>query len=192
MGSSGKRYDQLVKVWNPKKRFSAVLTVTDIAGLVKGAHEGKGLGNEFLANISATDALFHVCRAFTAGDVTHVEGSVDPVRDLQIINDELRFKDLAIVTNLIESKRKNIERGVGGKEAKIQFNIWCSAQEHLKSGKHIRFGKRWGTKEVMELNKLQFLTAKPQLVLVNLSRKGFESQRSNQLPLIDKYLKDHG
>lgn len=187
-----KRYDQLVKVWNPKKRFSAVLTVTDIAGLVKGAHEGKGLGNEFLANISATDALFHVTRAFSDGDVTHVEGNVDPVRDLQIINDELRFKDLQIINNLIESKRKNVDRGVGGKEAKIQFDIWCLAQAHLKSGKHIRFGKNWNTKEVTELNKLQFLTAKPQLVLVNLSAKGFKTQRSNQLPLIAKYLKENG
>ena len=92
------RFDFLVKVAKPGKVTPAVLTITDIAGLVKGAHEGKGLGNAFLSNIGACDAIFHVCRGFKDSEIEHVEGSVDPVRDLDIITTELQKKDLEKVT----------------------------------------------------------------------------------------------
>jgi obg-like ATPase 1 len=92
--------------------------VTDIAGLVKGAAEGAGLGNAFLSHIQAVDGIFHVCRAFGGDEVTHVEGSVEPVRDLEIIHNELRLKDVALAEGKIEGMRKAVERGGANKEAK--------------------------------------------------------------------------
>ena len=81
----------------PKSKIPAYLNVVDIAGLVKGANEGQGLGNAFLSHISGCDAIFHMLRLFKDEDITHVEGEVDPVRDIQIINDELRLKDIALI-----------------------------------------------------------------------------------------------
>lgn len=83
----------------------------DIAGLVKGASEGQGLGNAFLSHIKACDAIFHLCRAFEDDDVTHVEGDVNPVRDIEIINEELRLKDEELLNSVIEKLRRFVERG---------------------------------------------------------------------------------
>lgn len=83
----------------------------DIAGLVKGASEGQGLGNAFLSHIKACDAIFHLCRAFEDDDVTHIEGDVNPVRDIEIINEELRLKDEEQLNSVIEKLRRFVERG---------------------------------------------------------------------------------
>lgn len=88
----------MVKAFKPKSEVSAVLQITDIAGLVKGASEGAGLGNAFLSHIRAVDAIFQVLRCFDSKNVTHVEGSVDPVRDMDIIRDELLKKDIETVS----------------------------------------------------------------------------------------------
>jgi len=93
-----KRFDHLVEVYKPAKNVHAVLEIWDIAGLVKGAHEGKGLGNEFLGNIQAVDAIFHVVRAFKDKKIEHVEGDVNPIRDMEIIATELRAKDYAMIS----------------------------------------------------------------------------------------------
>jgi len=88
------RFDWLVDHWKPQKIVQAVLNITDIAGLVKGANEGAGLGNNFLSHIKAVDAIFHMIRVFDDPDISHVEGSIDPVRDLEIITNELIAKDI--------------------------------------------------------------------------------------------------
>jgi len=88
------RYDNLCEMWKPKSKISAVLSIVDIAGLVSGAANGDGLGNAFLSHISATDGIFHVVRAFEDEEIVHTELSVDPVRDMKIICDELCLKDL--------------------------------------------------------------------------------------------------
>lgn len=88
------RYDNLCEMWKPKSKISAVLSIVDIAGLVSGAANGEGLGNAFLSHISATDGIFHVVRAFEDEEIVHTELSVDPVRDMKIICDELCLKDL--------------------------------------------------------------------------------------------------
>ena len=124
-----------------------MLTVTDIAGLVRGAHEGAGLGNAFLADITACDAIYHVVRTFRNAEVTHVDGSVDPVRDLETINNELLQKDLGRVKGMVDAKRKNVERGVGGKPAKEEFVILEKILATLEGGTPIRFVS-WNTKEV--------------------------------------------
>lgn len=92
-------------------KVPAFLNVVDIAGLVKGASEGQGLGNAFLSHIKACDAIFHLCRAFEDDDVTHVEGDVNPVRDIEIINEELRLKDEELLNSVIEKLRRFVERG---------------------------------------------------------------------------------
>jgi len=91
------RYDWLCEHWKPASKVPAVLQITDIAGLIKGASQGEGLGNAFLSHIRAVDGIYHVMRIFEDADVTHVDGSVDPLRDIEVIIDELILKDLEVV-----------------------------------------------------------------------------------------------
>lgn len=105
-----KRWAHLCEVYNPRSRVQAVLEVWDIAGLVRGAHEGKGLGNEFLSNIQSVDAIYHVVRAFKDKHVEHVDGSVDPIRDLETISFELRAKDRQTIAAKFENLDKMAKR----------------------------------------------------------------------------------
>jgi ribosome-binding ATPase YchF (GTP1/OBG family) len=89
-----KRFEKLCEMYNPKSKVLAQIAITDIAGLVKGASKGEGLGNAFLSHISAVDGIYHVVRAFPDEDIMHNEGDIDPIRDIEIINGELRAKDL--------------------------------------------------------------------------------------------------
>ncbi|XP_037085057.1 obg-like ATPase 1 [Pollicipes pollicipes] len=165
------RYDFLVEHYKPASKVPAFLNVTDIAGLVKGASEGQGLGNAFLSHIKACDALFHLCRAFDDDDVTHVEGEVEPVRDLAIINEELRLKDEAYLLPFIEKFEKNVLRS--DKKAKPEYDILLKIKSVLcEDKKHLRF-QEWNANEIEVLNKHLFLTAKPVIYLVNLSEKDF-------------------
>jgi hypothetical protein len=109
------RFDWLVDFYKPKSVIPANLTVIDIAGLVKGAAEGQGLGNAFLSHIRAVDGIFHLCRAFDDADIIHVEGDIDPVRDFEIIHEELRLKDEDFINKLVDASRKDVVRaGKGG------------------------------------------------------------------------------
>jgi len=186
-----RRFNKLCAAFKPKKEMPAVLTVTDIAGLVKGASEGAGLGNAFLSNIQAVDAIFHQVRTFNDKDVTHVESSIDPLRDIEIINKELLLKDIALVQKLVDSKGKNVERGVGGKEAKAEFGALVKALDYLKTKGHVRFGT-WSVLEISVLNTLQLLTAKPQVYLINMSEKNYCGGRSNWLLKINEMVKTLG
>jgi len=186
-----KRWKQLCTAFKPKKKIPAVLTVTDIAGLVKGASEGAGLGNAFLSNIQAVDAIFHQIRTFKDKDVTHVESSIDPLRDIEIINNELLLKDIALVKSLVETKKKNVDRGLGGKDAKLEYESLARALAHMMEGKPIRFGT-WSEADITVLNRLQLLTAKPQIYLVNMSEKNFCTSRSNWLGKIQELTKRLG
>lgn len=152
-------------------RVPPVLTVTDIAGLVKGASEGAGLGNAFLSHIQAVDAIYHMVRGFDGDEVTHVEGNVDPVRDINIIHDELRLKDGDRMQKAIESMQKAVEKGVGGKEKKFEFETLKKAKAWVDEGKDLSSGQ-WTSAEVEILNVYQFISAKPVVYLVNVSKKG--------------------
>ncbi|MES1914870.1 MAG: hypothetical protein MHM6MM_006898 [Cercozoa sp. M6MM] len=171
------RFEFLCEHFQPKSKVPAALTVTDIAGLVKGAHEGAGLGNEFLANISATDAIYHVVRAFKSKKVEHVEGDVDPVRDLQIISDELLFKDIAMLRNKIPLLERVVRGNPNNKQAKDEVAMAQVLLEHLESGKDAR-ANAWNAKEIEFINTLQLLTAKPVVYLVNLSKKNWAAGRA--------------
>ena len=112
-----RRLDVLTEICHPKRTIPATVEIVDIAGLVKGASKGEGLGNQFLANIRETDAILHVLRCFDDGNIVHVDGSVDPVRDKEIVDTELQIKDLETVENRIKKVEKQATTG-GDKEAK--------------------------------------------------------------------------
>ena len=185
------RFDHLVASFKPKSVVPAVLSVTDIAGLVKGASEGAGLGNAFLSHIQAVDGIFHMCRAFASDEITHVEGRIDPVADLEIIHSELRLKDLSIVTNKVDSMRKNVERKVGGTEALEEFNCLEKMKACMEAGKDLRVGD-WSPAEIEVINKYNMITAKPMVYLVNLSEKDYVRKANKHLGPLAAWLEARG
>ncbi|MBR7183344.1 MAG: redox-regulated ATPase YchF [Alistipes sp.] len=163
------RLVKLAQIDNPKRVVPTTIEIVDIAGLVKGASKGEGLGNKFLANIRNTNAIIHVLRCFEDGNITHVDGSVDPVRDKGVIDTELQLKDLETVENRIAKVAKQAQTG-GDKTAKRQYEILLRYKEALEQGLSAR---------TVELDKeerkimwdLNLLTDKPVLYLCNVDEK---------------------
>jgi len=189
------RFTTLVDKWVPKSVIPAYLQVMDIAGLVKGAASGEGLGNAFLSHISATDAIFHIVRVFEEtmdGDVAvHVEDEVDPVRDLEIIAKELRLKDVAAVEKIIEPLAKEVGRDGKAKEKKDRLEITQKVLKVLKEDdKDIRF-ESWNAKETDVINDMHLLTAKPALYLVNMSEKDFIRKKNKWLAKLKAWLDEN-
>jgi len=181
------RFDFLCQEHKPASKVPAFLSVVDIAGLVKGASEGQGLGNAFLSHIKACDAIFHLCRAFEGEDVTHVEGEVNPVRDLEIISDELRLKDLEYLATNVDKLERTVIRG-NDKKSKPECDVLVKVQQLLKDEKkHIRF-LDWNVNEIEVLNKHMFLTAKPIVYLVNLSEKDYIRKKNKWLPKLKEWV----
>ncbi|XP_042872911.1 obg-like ATPase 1 [Penaeus japonicus] len=181
------RYDYLCEFHKPASKVPAFLNVTDIAGLVKGAAEGQGLGNAFLSHIKACDALFHLTRAFDDDDVTHVEGDVNPVRDLEIILDELRLKDIEYVISAHEKLEKLAVRG-GEKKLKPEYDTICKVKKLIEEDKkHVRFCE-WDSKEIEVLNKHLLITSKPMIYLVNLSEKDYIRRKNKWLVKIKEWI----
>lgn len=144
------RYDWLCDFYKPKSQVPANLTVYDIAGLTRGASTGAGLGNAFLSHIRAVDAIFQVVRCFDDAEIIHVEGDVNPTRDLEIIAEELRIKDIEFVEKALDSVSKLTKRGGQSLEMKKLKEEQATIEkvlELLKSGKDVRKGD-WGPKEV--------------------------------------------
>ncbi|KAJ2604725.1 hypothetical protein EV177_006328, partial [Coemansia sp. RSA 1804] len=189
------RFDWLVAQYQPSSRVPAFLSVTDIAGLVKGAAEGAGLGNAFLSHISAVDGIFHMIRAFDDPDVVHVEGEVNPDRDLEIIHYELRLKDLAMLNKYIGDNQRNIDRmGTGGsaddKKKKDEFAMVVKVRDWVAAGNDVRKGE-WTNKEIAVINSQHLLTAKPVTYLVNLSERDYLRKKNKFLPVIKKWIDEH-
>ncbi|KAJ5432623.1 Obg-like ATPase 1 [Penicillium daleae] len=186
------RFDWLCSHYKPKSQVPANLTVYDIAGLTRGASTGAGLGNSFLSHIRAVDAIFQVVRCFDDAEIIHVEGDVDPVRDLTIISEELRIKDIEFVEKALESLSKQTRRGgqsLEMKKLKEEEATTAKVLEWLKDGKDIREGE-WGPKEVEVINPLFLLTAKPVVYLVNLSEKDFIRKKNKYLPKLFEWVKE--
>lgn len=188
-------FRHLCDQFKPKSEVPAYLKVFDIAGLVKGASEGEGLGNAFLSHISACDAIYHVCRTFEDtidGDTAaHVEGDVDPVRDLEIIADELRKKDISTVTKVLEPLKKEVARDGKNKAAKDKLESTQKVYEWLtQTGKDVRFGE-WTNKDIDVLNDYNLLTAKPAIYLVNMSEKDLIRKKNKYLPKLHAWLSEH-
>ncbi|MEO8576010.1 MAG: redox-regulated ATPase YchF [Gemmatimonadales bacterium] len=160
------RLTKLADIVQPKRTVPAVVQFVDIAGLVKGAAEGEGLGNKFLANIRETDAIVHVVRCFEDEDVTHVMGKVDPVRDREVIEFELALSDLGAVEKRLDKTRRTAR--TGDKEALAELPALERAYEFLKDGRGLWEAKLTAD-EVAALAPLSLLTTKPVLYAANVS-----------------------
>uniref|UniRef100_A0AC34FJ91 Obg-like ATPase 1 n=1 Tax=Panagrolaimus sp. ES5 TaxID=591445 RepID=A0AC34FJ91_9BILA len=183
------RFDWLCEHYKPLSKVPAYLNVVDIAGLVKGASEGQGLGNAFLSHVGACEALFHLCRAFEDEDVTHVEGDVNPTRDLEIIGTELRLKDMNYLEGAIDKAEKLGVRA-GDKTKKAEYDCLVKVKEVLESGKAVRHGT-WTDLEIEILNKHLFLTAKPIVYLVNLTELDYIRKKNKWLPKIKQWIDEN-
>jgi len=162
------RLDKLAEAAGSKQIIPTRMTFVDIAGLVKGASKGEGLGNQFLANIREVDAIAHVLRCFEDGDVTHVEGRVDPVADAEVIETELMLADL----ESIEKRRANLVRKLKGndKEAQQQDRLLAAAQAAIEDGKPARVVEV-DDEDAKAWKMLQLLTTKPVLYVCNVSEE---------------------
>ena len=163
------RLIRLAEIDNPKRVVPTTIEIVDIAGLVKGASKGEGLGNKFLANIRNTNAIIHVLRCFEDGNITHVDGSVDPVRDKGVIDTELQLKDLETVENRISKVQKQAQTG-GDKTAKRQYDILLRYKEALEQGLSARTVEL-DKEERKVVSDLNLLTDKPVLYLCNVDEK---------------------
>lgn len=161
------RLTRLVELCSPKSVVPATVEIVDIAGLVKGASRGEGLGNKFLANIRETDAILHVLRCFDDENVTHVDGSVDPVRDMEVINYELQLKDLETVDSRLAKTEKAAKVGAD-KTAKMQVSVLQKYKEALEQGKPARSVELDGAEEQKFAKELFLLTNKPVLYVCNV------------------------
>ena len=161
------RIDRLVELFHPKKTIYTTFEFTDIAGLVKGASKGEGLGNQFLSNIRLTDAICHVVRCFEDDDITHVEGNVDPIRDIEIINLELIMADLQTIDNrLSKVERKALTNK--DKDSVKEVAVLKKLKEALEAGKAARTVDL--EKEELDIVKAcRLLTLKPRIYIANMS-----------------------
>ena len=167
-----KRLDQLSLIVKPQRVVPAVTEFVDIAGLVAGASKGEGLGNQFLANIRETDAILHVVRCFADDNVIHVSGSVDPIRDIEIIDTELALADMAAVEKALNRYRRPASSG--DKEAKLLVAVLDKCFAQLDQGKAIR-ALDLSKEEWLSLKPFCLITAKPVLYAANVAEDGFEN-----------------
>ncbi len=177
------RFEKLCEMYKPASKVPAHITVFDIAGLTKGASKGEGLGNAFLSNIRAVDAIYQVVRCFDDADIIHIEGDVNPVRDLEIINEELRLKDIEFAKNHLETVEKIVKRGGQSLEVKAKKDEAITVQkviDLLESGGRVA-NQTWTFKEVEVINTMLLLTAKPSIYLINLSEKDYKRKKNKHL-----------
>jgi GTP-binding protein YchF len=161
------RLNKLAELVHPQKIVPTTVESVDIAGLVKGASKGDGLGNKFLANIRETDAILHVLRCFDDENVTHVDGSINPLRDKEIIDYELQLKDLETVESRITKVQKQAQTG-GDKQAKLLLDVLLKYKQALEQGKSARTVKLNNKDEEKSAHDLFLLTNKPVLYVCNV------------------------
>lgn len=160
------RMNKLAELVNPQNLVPTTIEIVDIAGLVKGASKGDGLGNQFLGNIRSTHAILHVLRCFDDDNIIHVDGSVDPVRDKEIIDTELQLKDLETLENKI-SRIAKVARTGGDKDAARMLEVCEAFRDHLMQGKNARALEMDKEKRRL-IHDLQLLTDKPVLYVCNV------------------------
>ena len=161
------RLNKLAEIVHPQRIVPTTVEIVDIAGLVKGASKGEGLGNKFLANIRETDAFLHVLRCFDDDNITHVDGSVDPLRDKAIIDTELQLKDLETVEARIQKVYKQAQTG-GDKTAKLAYEVLSRYKEALEQGLNARTVTFETKDEQKVARELYLLTSKPVLYVCNV------------------------
>jgi hypothetical protein len=167
------RIDALATIVKPQKTIPTTMQFVDIAGLVKGASKGEGLGNQFLANIRETDAIAHVVRCFEDDDVIHVEGKINPLSDIEVINTELCLADLESVEKALQKASKLAKSG--DKEAIFQKGLFEKLKAHLDEGKPARSVTFNDDNERQAIKPLHLLTIKPTLYIANVDESGFDN-----------------
>ncbi len=185
-----KRLDRLAEMYNPEKYTPAVIEFVDIAGLVKGASKGEGLGNKFLSHIREVDAIVHVVRCFENGSIIHVNGSVDPMRDVDIINMELVISDLEIVDKRIDRVTKLLK---GDKTLAAELEVLNRLREHLDAGKSARSMELTPDEEVI-VNDIPLLSRKPVIYVANIGEDEVSGGYENNPGYIalKKYAEEEG
>ena len=173
------RIDNLAKMYNPQKVTKAVVEFVDIAGLVKGASKGEGLGNKFLSHIRETDAICEVVRCFNDENVVHVDGSVDPIRDIETINLELIFADIETVNKRLDKARKNLK---ADKKYQAEIDLLEKIKKTLEDGKSARTIE-FNEDEQAIVKDIFLLTTKPILYIANVSEEQLENAENDELVL---------
>ena len=174
------RLDELTKMYNPQKTTHAVIEFVDIAGLVKGASKGEGLGNKFLSHIRETDAICEVVRCFNDSNIVHVDGSIDPVRDIETINLELIFADIETVNKRLDKARKNLK---ASKSYQEEVDLLERIKENLENGISAR-ALDYNEDEQKLVKDMFLLTTKPILYIANISEEQMENADND--PLVQK------
>ncbi len=181
------RLDNLAKIYNPKKVTHAVIEFVDIAGLVKGASKGEGLGNKFLSHIRETDAICEVVRCFEDSNIVHVDGNVDPIRDIETINLELIFADLETVNKRLDKAKKNLK---ADKKYQVEINLLERIKKTLEEGKSART-LEFNEDEQLLVKDMFLLTTKQILYIANVSEKQLEDVENEKIVLkLKEYAKN--
>lgn len=192
-----KKFDYLATTYKPPSVVPAVLKVVDIAGLIRGASEGAGLGNAFLSHIAAVDGIFHLVRAFENDEVIHVDDSVDPIRDLETIEAELCLKDQDSLSKVMDREKERVrkEKGLARAAEPPLSETFLSAfekcKELLEKNTPVQTGD-FKDAEVEIIRDWQLITTKPQVYIVNMTQKNFIRKGSKWLPKISEWVKQHG
>ncbi len=160
------RLNALAELVHPERIVPTTVEIVDIAGLVKGASRGEGLGNKFLGNIRETDAIIHVLRCFDDDNITHVDGSVDPVRDKEVIDTELQLRDLETVESRMPRIQKQAQ--AGDRDAKVQYEVLARYKDALSQGRNARSVELQNKDEERVAHDLFLLTSKPVLYVCNV------------------------
>ena len=166
------RLDELAKIVNPQRVLPTTMEFVDIAGLVKGASNGEGLGNKFLANIRETDAIGHVVRCFENNDIVHVSGKIDPADDIEVINTELALADLESCEKAILRLQKRAKGG--DKEAKFELSVMEKMLCRCENAGMLR-SIGLDAEELQAIKSYNFLTLKPTMYIANVNEDGFEN-----------------
>ena len=184
------RIDALAKMYNPKKVTRAYIEFVDIAGLVKGASKGEGLGNKFLSHIREVDAIVHVVRCFEDTNITHVEGNVDPARDIETINLELIFSDVEIIDRRIDRTKKAMK---GDKTLAGELALLERVKEALENGKPAR-SLEYTHEEELIMREIALISSKPVLYAANVSEDDFTKgiENNQYVKIVEEIAKSEG
>ena len=177
------RLDNLAKMYNPEKVTHAIIEFVDIAGLVKGASKGEGLGNKFLSHIRETDAICEVVRCFEDSNIVHVDGSINPIRDIETINLELIFADLDTVEKRLDKAKKLIK---ADKKYQDEINVWEKIKKVLEEGKSART-LDYTEEELVIIKDAFLLTMKPILYVANVSEEQINNENDEAVNQVREY-----
>ncbi len=182
-----KRMDKLKEMYNPKRFIPTAYEFTDIAGLVKGASKGEGLGNKFLSHIREVDAIVEVVRCFDDGKIIHVEGNIDPIRDIETINLELAIADLEVINNRLEKVSKKA-RTTKNKDDILETEVLKKCKKSLEENKPIRL-LNLSDDEKKAIKSYSFLTEKPIIYLANIKEEDIGNSDNEYVKEVKEYAK---